>query len=71
MYKYIDDETPYEVVSKMLVYNRYIEMDKVAEIIGKKDDKTRVSIAILRFYRKYVMHTQEGLITKMEIWNKV
>ena len=42
MYKYIDSDTPFEVVSKLLVYSRVIEMDKVAEIIGKKDEKSQV-----------------------------
>ena len=44
MYKYIDEKTPFEVTSKILVYSRMIENDKVAEIIGKKDDKSKVNI---------------------------
>ena len=43
MYKYIDENTPFEVASKILVHSRMIEIDKIAEVIGKKDDKSKVN----------------------------
>lgn len=42
MYKYIDENTPYEVTSKIMVHSRLIEIDKIAEEIGKKDEKSKV-----------------------------
>lgn len=42
MYKYIDDETPAEVASKILLYSKDIQIDKIAEIIGGKDERAKV-----------------------------
>jgi Sec7-like guanine-nucleotide exchange factor len=39
MYAYVDGDTPAEVASKILVYSRDIQIDKIAEIIGGKEEK--------------------------------
>ncbi len=43
-YAYIDQQTPAEVASKILVYSREIQNDKIAEIIGGKEEKYKVWI---------------------------
>lgn len=43
MYSYMDSTTPAEVASKILVYSRDILIDKVAEIIGGKDERAKVN----------------------------
>jgi hypothetical protein len=42
MYSYVDPSTPGEVASKILVYSRDVQIDKIAEVIGGKDDKAKV-----------------------------
>lgn len=39
MYSYVEGNTVSEVASKILVYSRDISIDKIAEIIGGKEDK--------------------------------
>jgi hypothetical protein len=43
MYSYMDPTTPAEVASKILVFSRDVLIDKVAEIIGGKDDRAKVN----------------------------
>lgn len=42
LYKYIDESTPAEVASKILLFSRDMNIDKIAEIIGGKDDRAKV-----------------------------
>lgn len=42
MYKYIDEQTPAEVASKILLFSRDMQIDKIAEILGGKDDRAKV-----------------------------
>ena len=42
MFKYIDESTPIEVTSKIILYHREIIIDKVIEVIGGKDEKAKV-----------------------------
>eukprot|EP00347_Sterkiella_histriomuscorum_P023819 403333278 len=42
LHAYADQLTPAEVASKILVYSRDIQIDKVTEIIGGKDDKAKL-----------------------------
>jgi hypothetical protein len=50
MYKYIDDTTPAQVTSKILLYSRDMQIDKIAEIIGGKDDRGKVSFVSLNHF---------------------
>lgn len=38
MYAYVDALTPAEVASKILIYSRDIQIDKIADIIGGKEE---------------------------------
>ena len=45
MYSFIDkEETPAEVAAKILLYSRDAQLDKIAEVIGGKDDRAKVFI---------------------------
>lgn len=44
MYSYMDPETPAEVASKILTYSREVQIPKVIEVIGGKDDRAKVSL---------------------------
>lgn len=50
MFAYVDSSTPAGVASKILVYSREMQIDKVAEIIGGKDDKFKVRYNILHSF---------------------
>ena len=41
LYSYMDEGIPAEVASKMLVYSREVHIDKIAEIIGGKDERAK------------------------------
>jgi hypothetical protein len=38
----MDEGTPAEVASKILIYSRDVEINKVIEVIGGKDDRAKV-----------------------------
>jgi hypothetical protein len=38
MFAYVDDETPADVAAKILLFSREAQLDKIAEVIGGKDD---------------------------------
>jgi len=42
LYSYMDEGTPAEVASKILIYSRDVEINKVIEVIGGKDDRAKV-----------------------------
>jgi len=42
MYGYIDREAPHKIAAKILLYSRDIQIDKIAEIIGGKDERAKI-----------------------------
>lgn len=42
MYSYLEGNATSEVASKILVYSRDLQIDKIAEIIGGKEEKYKV-----------------------------
>ena len=47
LYSYVDQGTPAEVASKILVYSRDVKINNVIEVIGGKDDRAKVSFYIM------------------------
>jgi hypothetical protein len=47
MYSYADPSTPAEVAAKILAYSRDVQISKVIEVIGGKDDRAKVTENIL------------------------
>ena len=43
MYSYADPNTPAEVAAKILAYSRDVQISKVIEVIGGKDDRAKVT----------------------------
>ena len=39
LYKFIDEEAPWEIASKLLLFSREITVEHVTEILGGKEDK--------------------------------
>jgi hypothetical protein len=44
MYSYMETKTPAEVASKILTYSREVEISKVIEVIGGKEERNKVII---------------------------
>lgn len=44
MYSYMETKTPAEVASKILAYSREVEISKVIEVIGGKEERNKVTI---------------------------
>jgi hypothetical protein len=42
MYSYMETKTPAEVASKILAYSREVEISKVIEVIGGKEERNKV-----------------------------
>ena len=55
LYSYIDEQSVPLVASKILLYHRDLQIDKIAEIIGGKDERAKVRIYYLinYYYRKF------------------
>lgn len=58
---FVDAETPYEVAAKILVYSRDIQIDKIAEIIGGKEDKYKVRAFLISLESAPGIPGQDGL----------
>ena len=41
MYSYMDSNTPVDVASKILTYSREVQIAKVIEVIGGKDERSK------------------------------
>jgi hypothetical protein len=51
MYSYADPNTPAEVAAKILAYSRDVQISKVIEVIGGKDDRAKVKLLLMgNFY---------------------
>ena len=47
VYQYNDENTVSEAISKILLYSRDISLDKIADVIGGKEEKNKVILIIL------------------------
>jgi Sec7-like guanine-nucleotide exchange factor len=41
LYKFIDEEAPWEIASKLLLFSREMTVEHVTEILGGKEDKNK------------------------------
>ena len=44
-YGFIDDDAPWEVASKILLYSREVSVEHVTEIVGGKEDRNKLIYA--------------------------
>lgn len=64
MYSYMETKTPAEVASKILAYSREVEISKVIEVIGGKEERNKVTIHNF----KVLQRIMEAFLDKMD-WN--
>ena len=41
IYKFIDEEAPWDIASKILLYSRELNVDMVIEILGGKEERNK------------------------------
>lgn len=63
MYSYAEPSTPADVAAKILAYSREVQIAKVIEVIGGKDDRAKVRDKILLCILQRIM---EAFLDKMD-----